>query len=43
MRFLNKHTSDNFNGIQTHKADGTVSTTQTVTDANGVKTVGKAS
>ena len=43
MRFLNKHTSDNFNGIQVYKADDSVSTTQTVTDANGVKTVGKAS
>jgi len=43
MRFLNKHTSDNFNGIKVFKADGSVSTTQTVTDANGVKTVGKSS
>ena len=42
MRFLNKHSSDNFNGIQVYKADDTVSTTQTVTDANGVKTVGKS-
>ena len=42
MRFLNKHTSDNFNGIKVHKADDSLSTTQAVTEAGGVKTVGKA-
>jgi hypothetical protein len=42
MRFLNKHTSDNFNGIRVHKADSSISTTQPVTEAGGVKTVGKA-
>ena len=41
MRFMNKHTSDNFNGITVHKADDSVSTTQAVTDASGTKTVGK--
>ena len=42
MRFLNKHTSDNFNGIKVHKADNSLSTTQAVTEAGGVKTVSKA-
>ncbi|MCK5175836.1 MAG: hypothetical protein KAR47_20745 [Planctomycetes bacterium] len=42
MRFLNKHTSDNYDGIKVHKADGTAATTQAVTEANGVKTVAKA-
>ncbi len=42
MRFLNKHTSDNFNGIKVYKEDGTLATTQAVTEAGGVKTVGKA-
>ncbi len=42
MRFLNKHTSDNFNGIKVHKADNSLSTTQAVTEAGGVKAVGKA-
>ena len=42
MRFLNKHTSDNFDGIKVHKADDTLATTQAVTEAAGVKTVGKA-
>jgi hypothetical protein len=41
MRFMNKHTSDNFNGITVHKDDDSVSTTQPVTDASGTKTVGK--
>ncbi len=41
MRFLNKHTSDNFSGITVHKEDDTVSTTQPVTEASGAKTVGK--
>ena len=40
MRFLNKHTSDNFNGIRVHKADDSVATTQPVTDISGVKAVG---
>ena len=42
MRFLNKHTSDNFNGIKVYKEDGTLATTQAVTEAGGVKTVNKA-
>ena len=42
MRFLNKHTSDNFDGITVHKADNTVATKQAVTEVSGVKTVGKA-
>ncbi|MBW8016237.1 MAG: hypothetical protein FVQ82_08625 [Planctomycetes bacterium] len=42
MRFLNKHTSDNFNGIVVHKSDGTVSTSQPVTEVDGLKQVGKA-
>lgn len=41
MRFMNKHTSDNFDGIKVHKADDTLATTQAVTEAAGVKTVGK--
>lgn len=41
-RFMNKHTSDNFNGIKVFKKDGTLATTQAVTEAGGVKTVGKA-
>jgi hypothetical protein len=40
MRFLHKHTSDNFNGIRVHKADDSVATTQPVTDISGVKAVG---
>ena len=28
MRFLNSHSSDNFNGIQVKKSDDTISTTQ---------------
>ena len=42
MRFFNKHTSDNFNGIKVRKSDDSLSTTQSVTEAAGVKTVGKA-
>lgn len=42
MRFMNKHTSDNFDGIKVHKADDSLATTQSVTEAAGVKTVGKA-
>ena len=42
MRFLNKHTSDNYDGIKVHKSDGTVATKQMVTEANGVKSVGRA-
>ena len=42
MRFLNKHTSDNYDGIKVHKADGTLSTTQQVSEIAGVKTVAKA-
>ena len=42
MRFLNKHTSDNYDGIKVHKSDGTVATKQLVTEANGTKSVGKA-
>jgi len=41
MRFMNKHTSDNFAGISVHKEDESVSTTQPVSDVNGVKEVGK--
>ena len=41
MRFMDKHTSDNFNGIRVYKADDTLATTQAVTEAGGVKTVGK--
>ena len=42
MRFKNKHTSDNFSGISVHKEDETVSTTQPVTEVNGVRAVSKA-
>lgn len=42
MRFSNKHTSDNFNGIRVHKADDSIATTQAVTEVGGVKTVSKA-
>jgi hypothetical protein len=42
MRFMNKHTSDNFSGIVVHKSDDTVSTSQVVTEVSGVKSVGKA-
>jgi len=42
MRFLNKHTSDNYDGIKVHKADGTLSTTQQVSESGGVKIVAKA-
>jgi len=42
MRFFNKHTSDNFSGIVVHKSDGTTSTSQAVTEVDGVKAVGKA-
>ena len=41
MRFMNKHTSDNFNGIVVHKDDDTVLTSQPVTEVSGVKSVGK--
>ena len=40
-RFMNKHSSDNFNGIKVYKDDGTLATTQAVTEAGGVKTVEK--
>ena len=43
MRFLNQHSSDNFNGIRVYKEDGTLATSQAVTEAGGVKTVNKAS
>ena len=42
MRFLNRHTSDNYDGITVRKSDGTVSTKQLVTESNSVKSVGKA-
>ena len=42
MRFLNKHTSDNYDGIKVHKADDTLSTTQQVSEVAGVKIVAKA-
>ena len=42
MRFMNKHTSDNYAGITVHKSDDTVSTSQVVTEVSGVKSVGKA-
>jgi hypothetical protein len=42
MRFMNKHSSDNFNGIVVHKSDDTVATSQAVTEVDGVKAVGKA-
>ena len=42
-RFMNKHTSDNFSGIKVYKDDGTLATTQAVTEAGGVKTVNKVS
>ena len=42
MRFLNSHSSDNFNGIRVRKSDDTIATTQAVTEAAGVKTVSKA-
>jgi hypothetical protein len=42
MRFLNRHTSDNYDGITVRKSDGTVSTKQLVTESSGVKSVGKA-
>ena len=41
MRFMNKHTSDNFSGIVVHKDDGSVSTSQAVTEVDGVKSVSK--
>jgi len=43
MRFFNKHTSDNFSGIVVHKSDGTVSTSQAVTEVEGVKSVSEVS
>ena len=42
MRFLNKHTSDNVDGIKVHKANGTLATTQEVSETSGVKQVAKA-
>jgi hypothetical protein len=39
---LNRHTSDNYDGITVRKSDGTVSTKQLVTESSGVKSVGKA-
>ena len=39
MRFKNKHTSDNFSGIKVYKEDDTVSTSQPVTETDGVKAV----
>ena len=42
MRFLNRHTSDNYDGITVRKSDDTVSTKQLVTESSGVKSVGKA-
>jgi len=42
MRFFNKHSSDNFSGIVVHKSDGSTSTSQPVTEVDGVKAVGKA-
>jgi hypothetical protein len=42
MRFLYKHTSDNYDGIKVHKADGSLSTTQQVSEIAGVKIVAKA-
>jgi hypothetical protein len=39
MRFKNKHTSDNYSGITVHKEDDTISTTQPVTETDGVKAV----
>ena len=42
MRFLYKHTSDNYDGIKVHKADDTLSTTQQVSEVAGVKIVAKA-
>ena len=42
MRFLNKHTSDNVDGIKVHKANGTLATTQEVSEVSGVKQVAKA-
>ena len=41
MRFMNKHTSDNFSGISVHKEDGSASTSQPVTEVDGVKSVRK--
>jgi len=42
MRFLNQHSSDNFNGIMVKKSDGSASTGQIVTEGGGIKTVSKA-
>jgi len=42
MRFLYKHTSDNYDGIKVHKADDTLSTSQQVSELAGVKIVAKA-
>jgi len=42
MRFFNKHTSDNFSGMVVHKSDGSTSTSQPVTEVDGLKQVGKA-
>ncbi|MCF7954415.1 MAG: hypothetical protein K9M75_01300 [Phycisphaerae bacterium] len=41
MRFMNKHTSDNFSGIVVHDVDGVVATSQAVTEVDGLKSVGK--
>jgi len=41
MRFMNKHSSDNFSGIKVHKSDGSDSTSQAVTEVDGMKSVGK--
>ena len=42
MRFKNKHTSDNFSGIKVYKEDDTISTSQPVTEVDGVKAVSLA-
>ena len=43
MRFMNKHSSDNLDGIKVYKADDTLATTQAVSEAAEVKTVAKVS
>ena len=42
MRFLNKHTSYNYDGITVHKSDGTAATKQLVTESGSVKSVERA-
>ena len=40
-RFMNKHTSDNFNGIKVFNDSGAALTKQVVSESGGVKTVNR--